>query len=115
MVDWLGDPESTPCEMGGGPLVDYGRVDARDQGAQYLRRATRNVSCSECGRVYRTNVQKLRPPVYAVVDNCPAEWGGPRTLAVFAVRKDAAEFMLREKGKRCVKNQYLEIQRWRVR
>ncbi len=21
---WLGDPESTPCEMGGGPLVDYG-------------------------------------------------------------------------------------------
>ena len=21
---WLGDPISTPCEMGGGPLVDYG-------------------------------------------------------------------------------------------
>jgi hypothetical protein len=23
---WLGDPESTPCEMGGGPLVDYERA-----------------------------------------------------------------------------------------
>jgi hypothetical protein len=21
---WIGDPRSEPCEMGGGPLVDYG-------------------------------------------------------------------------------------------
>ena len=29
MIDggWIGDPESTPCEMGGGPLVDYGLAE----------------------------------------------------------------------------------------
>ena len=36
---WIGDPESKPCEMGGGSLVDYGNSPGRPRdshGTSYL-------------------------------------------------------------------------------
>lgn len=41
---WEGDPESKPCEMGGGPLVDYGVANLRggnEHGGKTLNQAVK--------------------------------------------------------------------------
>ena len=50
--------------------------------------------------------------VYLVVNDCPAE---REVLAVFADRRAATRWMLEQKGKDPVANQYYEVQRWTVR
>jgi len=59
-------------------------------------------------------VKAVRRYVYLVIDNCPAEWGEKAVLGVRDTKK-ADDFMLREKGKDAVANQYYEVQKWRVR
>ena len=53
--------------------------------------------------------------VHVVFDATPTEFGEPRILGVFADRAAAVRWMNEEKGKEPVGNQYLEVQRWRVR
>ncbi len=53
--------------------------------------------------------------VYLVMNDCPADWGPSGVVAVFADRRAATRWMLEQKGKDPVANQYYEVQRWTVR